>query len=293
MARQSIDIFDLLGAVDARQFGAVGNNNRDDAAHINEALVWAAAHSVQENLGGEQPASSVVCIPPGTYRCDTPIIVPSGVTLIGFGSMSVLKLGPSMYDDVLKSTGTSNVRIANLRIDGNRANNVLGTRQGVWLYNVTDGWLDNVEAVSCRADGFRLDVCERVELRGCKASDNGRHGVSISYSFGCQLSNCRAYDNCKVSTTGTADGFNLELLSSDNTLNGCSGYETARYTGAVGSAQQGYGAREAPGEGCAHTLILGGAYVGNQYAGVSLDAGDSAAVTMPLVQIPMGAVITP
>lgn len=289
----SIDIYDLLGAIDVRQFGAVGNFNRDDAAHINEALTWAAAHSVQVTLGGEQPNSAVVCVPPGTYRIDTPVIVPSGVTLIGFGSMSVLKLGPNMYDDVLKSTDTSNVRIVNLRIDGNRANNVLGTRQGLWLYNVQDAWIDNVECVSCRADGFRLDVCERVEIRGCKASDNGRHGFSISYCFGTHYTDCRAYDNCKVSATGTADGFNIELLSSDNTLIACSGYETARYTGAVGSAQQGYGAREATGEGCAHTLIIGGLFVGNQYAGVALDAGDSAAYTMPLVQIPMGAVVTP
>lgn len=289
----SIDIYDLLGAIDVRQFGAVGNGNDNDAAHINEALAWAAAHSVQENLGGEQPNSAVVCIPPGTYRCDTPVIVPSGITLIGFGSMSVLKLGPNMYDDVLKSTDTSNIRIANLRIDGNRANNVLGTRQGVWLYNVTDAWLDNVEAVSCRTDGFRLDVCERVKLRGCKATDNGRHGFSISYCFGCHAADCVSYDNCKVVTLGTADGFNIELLSSDNTFSGCSGYETARYTGAVSSQQQGYGIREASGQGCGHTLILGGLFVGNRFEGVRLDAGDSAAYTMPLVQIPMGAVVTP
>ncbi len=275
----SISIAELIGAYNLKDFGARGEGNGDDARKINDALAQIAAKS---------PANGLAFLPPGTYMIYTPIVIPSNVILMGFGSVSVLQLGPSIDDDVVKSTNTTNIRIRDLRIDGNRANNTTRNRYGLWLYGVTDAWIENVEVVSCRSDGFRLDSCTRVDLNGCKASDNGRHGFSLSQSEFCQLMAPRSYDNSQVEAVGTGDGINLELISFDNTIINPVCYETA-----LTGDKQGWGLREAVGESCARTNVIGGSFRGNRTGSISLESGDSLALSSPLIQLPGGATITP
>ncbi len=274
----SISITELLGAYNARDFGAAGDDNGDDSPEINEALRRAGADS----------GRGIVFLPPGTYRCGSPIEVPSSVLLCGFGAMSVLKLGPSNNVDVLRAAlDATSVRIRDLRVDANRANNSLGTGHGVNLEGVVDAWLDNVEVVSARSDGFHLQRCSRVEMNGCRSSDNGRHGISLNDAEFCLLMACRAFDNCQVSAVGTADGINLDLLTHDCTIIAPLCYETS-----LTGDRQGYGLLEAPAGGCYRNLVIGGAFRGNRTGALSIGP-DSLAISQGYTQIPTGVVITP
>lgn len=244
----TVNITSLLQAYNVKDFGAVGNENGDDSGAINAAMTAAT-----------QGSNGIIFIPPGTYRIQNPLIVPSNVVLFGFGSSSVLKLGPGANCDIIQSVGTSNVRIKDLKLEGNRGVNTSGNGIGVYFYDVTDIWMDNVEVVSCRADGFQLYQCERVELKGCLAKDNGRHGFSLNVCTFCLMVACRSYDNGRVPPSDNVmNGIDLDVLTTDCNFIGCHSYATSLTTGA-----QGYGIRERAAGGCARNLILGGAFRGN------------------------------
>ncbi len=273
----SLALPEIQGGYNILDFGVLRGVG-DAGPAINAALT---------RIAGQSEAGGTCYFPPGTYLIRTPISVPSNIEVAGFGSRTILQLRNSGLVDVLTSRDTSNVRIRTLRIDGNRSNNT-GNGQGLWLENVTDAWIEDVEVVSCRSDGFRLDGCTRVELKGPSASDNGRHGFSLANTEFCQLLSPRAYDNSQVADAGDGDGINLELFSRWNTIVCPVCYETA----GVGD-RQGYGVREASASGCERNLIIGGSFNGNRTAAIVLDSGDSGSLAVPLISLPMGALITP
>lgn len=65
-----------IGPLNARSFGAVGNGLTDDTFAIQAALTAA---------GSEQPLSTTVYVPAGTYKITSTLHVPPGVTLTGDG----------------------------------------------------------------------------------------------------------------------------------------------------------------------------------------------------------------
>lgn len=279
----SIGLETLIGAYNVHDFGALGDGTGDDGPAFNRAITTATQ---QADSGVNGP----VFVPPGIYRIATTVSVLSSVTLLGLGSRSILRLAPSTVVDavdVLRSVGTSNIRIRDLRIDGNRANNAVGTAQGIQLTNVTDGWISGVEAVSCRGDGVRLDGCTRVELTGCKATDNGRHGFSLATTEFCLLVSARSYDNSQVADAGTGDGINLELFSRYNTIICPVCYETA----GVGD-RQGYGFREAAASGCSYNVVFGPVFWGNRSGAYTLDSGTSMLLGTPLSTLPAQLILT-
>jgi len=273
----TISIAELINAYSLDDYGAGGSGRV--AARINDALV---------QISQKSPANGLVLLGPRVHLCETPIVVPSNITLMGFGTVSELRLAASIDDDVVKSENTSNIRLCNLRINGNRANNTGANRYGLWLYGVEDAWLDNVEVVSARRDGFRLDSCTRIKFKACSSSDNGRHGFSLSYAQFCQLMDVSSYDNSRVADAGEGDGINLEVISTDTLISNPNCYETS-----LTGDRQGWGIREAVGESCARTIVLGGSFRGNRTGTISLESGDSLAITSPLIQLPGGVTITP
>ncbi len=274
----SIDLPTLQGGYNLKELGVKGDGVVDDGPRITAALARIALLS---------PAYGLVYAPPGTYLVKTPFEIPSNLCLEGFGPGTVFKLADDAQVNVCYVRSVSNVRIRNVRFDGNRANNT-GGLHAILIYDCQDVWLENVEAVSARADGIRLDTCSRVELRGCKCNDNGRHGIALSYSEHCQIVSPRCYDNSQVESAGTGDGINLDVFSAYNTISHAVCYETA----GVGD-RQGYGIREAAASGCYKNLILGGSYPGNRTGKVHLDSGDSMAFTVDLTQVAAGVTIQP
>lgn len=283
----SISITDLLGGISVRDHGAWGNGNGDDGPAINRAILAAYNQTWERGLGGSGPTGSVVFLEPGVYRLETPVAPRSNVHLMGFGSGSILKAANDSGIDVLACEDVSSFRLSNFRVDGNRANNTSGNGVGVSLRRVVDAWLNNIEFKSCRVDGLFLDDCDRVELTGCKAWDNGSSGFLLYYSRYNLLMACRAYDNCQVATAGTKDGIRLENMSQYNTIIAPVCYETA-----LAGQFQGYGVREAPGESSQRNLCIGAICPGNMYGEIYFEGGDSVVISRSLVSFPGGITIT-
>lgn len=283
----SISITDLLGGISARDHGAWGNGNGNDGPAISRAILAAYNQTWERGLGGSGPTGSVVFLEPGVYRIATPVVLQDNVHLLGFGSCSILIAANDSGIDVVEATNVSSIRLSNLRIDGNRANNIGGNGVGISLRGVTDAWLDNIEVKSCRTDGVFLDDCERVDLNGCKAWDNGSSGYLLYYNRYNQLMACRAFDNCQVATAGTRDGIRLENQSQYNTIIAPVCYETA-----LAGQFQGYGAREAPGESSQRNLCIGPVCPGNMYGETYFEGGDSLVISRSLVSFPAGITIT-
>lgn len=248
MATQTI--FDLIAAYNVKEFGAMGDGNGDDGARINEAITYVSQQS---------RANGLLFVPPGTYRIyNTPIAPVSNIMLFGMGAVTILQLGTGANVDIIRASGISKLRLKDLRIDGNRANNTDGTGNGVHMVSVTDSWLDNVEVVSCRGDGFYGNTLSRVKFTNCQSSDNGRHGFGFDFVEYCRFFGVDAFDNSRVSASGVGDGINLDIFSHDNTLIAPACYESAETGG-----RQGYGVREASAGGCNRNLIIGGTFRAN------------------------------
>ena len=263
----SITITSLLNAYNIRDLGALGDGNGDDVSAINHAITLANATS---------PAGGVVYAPPGTYRVNSSIELRSNVTLLGAGRGTVFILGTSAHVDVLtnanQASGISNIRLRDFRVDGNRANNAAGTRHAIYMRNVTDFWIENVEGTSARADGFHFDICEYGELRACRAYSNGYDGFDLTQCIRVQCVGCRAIDNCRVDTAGNRDGYLLGMLSTNNQLIGCVAEDTLG-----GGKRQGYGVRELLGALADQNSIYGQGFVGN-LSGATLTDGGSTVV---------------
>lgn len=140
--------------VKAAPYGAVGSGSVDDSGAINAAIVDVAS------LGG-----GIVYIPRGTYGIASPVILRSGVTLVGDGlSASVLRVLANANVTVLKtldfdtltttniSAGPDRFAVYGLTIDGNKANNVT-SGYGVQLYGRNFLFRD-FEIMNCRQDGW-------------------------------------------------------------------------------------------------------------------------------------------
>jgi hypothetical protein len=90
--------------VRAAPYGAVGSGTVDDSAAINAAIVDVAS------LGG-----GIVYVPRGTYGLGSPVILRSGVTLVGDGlSASVLKVLPNANVTVLKTLAFDTLTTTNV-----------------------------------------------------------------------------------------------------------------------------------------------------------------------------------
>jgi hypothetical protein len=104
--------------VDVKMFGAMGDNSTDDSSAIQAALDAAAT------TGG------TVYVPAGTYIIGTTLTIKDNVTLEGTGVGSTLKsknsLNANLIQTSLTAANTFFVRIRQLRLDGNKANNTSG-----------------------------------------------------------------------------------------------------------------------------------------------------------------------
>ncbi len=104
-----------LGFVNVKDFGAVGDGLTDDTAAIQAAI--------------NSLTSGTVYIPPGTYLVGR-IDLKSGVSVIGAGWASILSKKNSANAYVFANADAAvpidDMRIANLKIDGNKDNNTSG-----------------------------------------------------------------------------------------------------------------------------------------------------------------------
>ena len=165
-----------VGTVYPQWWGATFDGATDDLAALQAAV----------STGRE-----VLC-PPGTAILSAPLSVPSNTTLRGTSGATILKCAanfgnnPLLVTSVLASTlgaRNSNIRLRDLTLDGNRANN--GTGGGLSstliIRSSVDVWVENVTSINAFAYGIYIDYgstsaiyCERIHIRSCYVFNCGQ-----------------------------------------------------------------------------------------------------------------------
>lgn len=180
VVRQANDINELQIAVEqisanakSPLYGALGDGTTDDSAAIEAAIAAVAT------AGG-----GVVLLPIGTYLLSAnPVKMRSGVTLLGCGYDTVLKIADSVYKHVItnNSTGISNWRVCNLRINGNKSQHTPGVNPdlrafGISMNNVGRGEIDHCWIHDTTNGGIYIDGGE-VHVHHCRLDDIGKAGT--------------------------------------------------------------------------------------------------------------------
>jgi hypothetical protein len=181
--------------------GAAGTGNVDDAPSIQ---AW-----IDISAGTANTRGATVYFPPGTYRIDTPLLLPSNSTLVGHGSSSVIKAGPNYGAAALvrnkswNSAGDTDICVENLALDGSsRASFILYFRG--------------------RAPGSTTgdpgDPCRRIFLR--RIESFGNDGATTASSNVClHFVEVAAVQQCHVHNSGK-DGITLHQGSRDVLVEG-------------------------------------------------------------------------
>lgn len=171
--RQSVSVYKNVKA-----FGAVGDGATDDTLAIQAAI-----DRVDVEGGGG------IFFPVGVF-ISSKLTVGSNTTLMGIGGTLTLKTGSSSAL-IEVTAGSTNIRIVNLRLDGNAVNNV-GTPDTVGLIDlastgaskIQDVWIDKCIIFDPyrHAIGFK-DGSERIHVLNCAlegTSDGAGGGILIA-----------------------------------------------------------------------------------------------------------------
>lgn len=215
---------------DAVLVAASDSSAADKAAadYIADGNTGAANDGDQVQINGALTAASgkKVVLLAGTYTVDASVSVPNNTTLAGVGNTSLVTI-PDSFDAALNAiintditTGTG-VKIRDLKLDGNKANQSSGTMQGIYMNKMGDGsggsarpgaTISGVYVTNFTSDAISLYETGHNTLTGNTAKDNDASGFSIVFTRNSTLSGNLAAGN-------GSDGFSLGS-SSNNTLTG-------------------------------------------------------------------------
>jgi hypothetical protein len=190
--------FETAQTIDARAAGVIGDGVTDNTATFQRLLD-----------GGNR----TVQVPAGDYV----------VSKLEFSSNTVLELDPGV---VLRDAGRLaeqerllNIRVDNVRISGlgarvlaERSRYTTGEyRHGVYIFGAHNVLVDGIESTGHGGDGFYVggppgQPSTDIRLRGCRADNNRRQGLSITNARRVQVIDCEFVD-----TNGTAPEFGIDL----------------------------------------------------------------------------------
>ena len=168
-----------------------------------------------ETTGGDQSdinnalaVADTVVLCPGTFWIDGAINVGSNQALIGSGPSTIIKL-VNAHDAALIlitiTSSSSNVKIANLVIDGNEAAQSTGDQQGIYTSNT-----EHIQIIGCHIRNLRLwgvaidGISPYLKFIGntvenCNAKDQvGRGGVSLGYVHYSTISGNLIFDTTSI-----------------------------------------------------------------------------------------------
>jgi hypothetical protein len=209
------ELFDKADqVVSVKDFGAVGNGTADDTAAIQAAIA----------------AADTVFFPAGTYRVTGLTVPRSGMRLFGAGRQAtIIRLANAANNHVIFADALSgridNVTITDLTIDGNKANQSIGTGnnwRGLYMLGECAGW-----------HVARVHITSTVD-HGLHVSDGGvssRQTGENSLFLHCEATNCGSQahlDAGGAGGTGFAgtsafSGRFVACYASGNHLNGFKG----------------------------------------------------------------------
>lgn len=135
-------------------------NGTSDQDTINEAI------DALPDTGGK------VHLLEGTFVVDGAILVPSNVALQGSGNSTVLQVANAIGGamNVIANSdevgGNEGILICDFKIDGNKANNVVGGQKGIFLNTVSRSVVANIWIINTTSDGIVIDGNYNL-VRGC------------------------------------------------------------------------------------------------------------------------------
>lgn len=168
------------------------------------------------------------------YNLST-LTVYSDVVLDGSGATIVLEAGVNGHA-IVCTGGASNVRVYDLTIDANRANQAVGQASNihnVFQLEYIDGLImERVLVRNCADICFKLVGCTDVEMIGCKANGYGVEGWSVAGCVDVQLTRCIGENGDGVGgggETGRGNPYAFEIEEENGT--GTPGSERVTLTG--------------------------------------------------------------
>jgi parallel beta-helix repeat protein len=166
-------------------------------------------------------AGGKVKLSEGTFTLGSSIdILKSNVSLEGSGPGTKIFLANGANTHVIVvgngATALSNIKICNLLIDGNKANQSAAGR-GIYFYGasgylITNSVIENVWVKNCYSSGIYLSYSNNNTITGNNCQSNGWKGIYLSYSN----NNTITGNNCQ---SNGEDGIYLSY-SNNNTITG-------------------------------------------------------------------------
>lgn len=190
----------------------------------------ATGRDIQKALDA-MPEGGEVVLPEGTFEVSEPIVLRRDhQTLRGSGYKTELVLADKANCPVVimgspvkaRQGSTSNIRLADLLIDGNRRNQQAElwklardgsqiNNNGISMWDVTDATIDNVATRNCRSGGLVLAQTRRIIVRDFSAYNNEYDGLACYYTEDCKFSDLSLHDNL-------AAGMSLDLAFNHNQI---------------------------------------------------------------------------
>ena len=224
-------------AVDFAGSGTATTVARSDHSH--EVRVSGGdCPAIQQAIDALPPTGGHVIVNAGTYVCaDFIHIDRDNVVLEGVGPATLLRLADNSDSPVIvigqriavPTTTRSRIRVANLRIDGNRINQTVECyrgacspanplrNNGLTLRRVNDVIIENVMVSSTRSGGLVTELtCRRLTVRDFTSSDNAFDGVAFYQTEDSVFSGLHLHNNAAAGISADID-FNGNLLS-DTTI---------------------------------------------------------------------------
>jgi len=168
---------------------------------------------IQSAINALPASGGVVYIREGTYTVSSSIaIISSNVTLVGAGAATKIFLANGANVDVISATWGQNIVIANLCIDGNKANQTAAS-SGIKFTNVENSRISGCRIEKSKDCGVYLDSSSRNVITNSTVESGGNLGIYLSSS-----NNNTVMGNTIESNSD--DGIHLYSGSNNNTVMG-------------------------------------------------------------------------
>jgi parallel beta-helix repeat protein len=241
---------------------------------------------IQSAIDSLPASGGAVYIREGTYTISSSITVPDNVALIGAGAATKIYLADGADTDVISVSGAQNIIIADLSIDGNKANQT-STKKGIEFTNVENSrisgcWVERIYGYGIYFGGSSNNVITSntvesnsqggIDLHNSSNNNvvmgnavrlNGLDGIQLGYASNNVLTGNVVMNNSQT-IAGNMSG--IYLLGSDYnviTSNQCIDDQTAK--------TQRYGVYISS-IGCDKNLVVANVLIGNLTGGLQ-DSG--------------------